>query len=399
MSSRPPYREELLHWVWETARVDLERLKSTDGQAISIFKPGTPNHADGPDFLNAHIQIGNLKWFGDVEIHWRSRDWRQHGHQNDPNFNRVVLHVVWEHNREPNKEALRQDGSPIPTLHLKEFVSQPLQSFLGRYQQPDLLPCSGHLSFISEDAFKKQLEKAERQYFEKKVNDLLAFWDPSLPSSKAWIKLLAIGLFDGLGISHNRAPMRNLCQELYPYLEQSGNKTKFIEVSRSLLNLQLNRNDSIPDSCRWSHKGSRPANQPASRVPQAACSLWYLYQLPFKTYLSKNPEEIWRELNAQIDVTPGLGTQRKDILFGTVLLPAFFILGTIFACNNLKNTVFEMWRKHQIKVPESYIKPFENLDLPAPAYRHSLGIVHQFRAYCRPRHCRHCKVFKSVIYS
>lgn len=399
MSRRPAYHEELLHWVWSTARVDLERLQTADEDPVTVFNPGTPNHADGPDFLNAHLQIDNLNWHGDVEIHWQSSDWFRHGHHHDSNYNRVILHIVWNRPEARQREPLRSDGSSITTLCLKEFVTKPLRSFIDRYQKPGKLPCSGHFSYISESAFIKQLEKAEEQYFERKVDDLLAFWDPSLPPSQAWLKMLAVGLCDGLGISHNRLPMQKLCRELYPRLERSSNKTDFLASSLTLLNAQLEDKENIPGNYRWSHKGSRPANQPETRVPQAASCLWYLYKLPFQTYLSENPLTIWRELHAQVDVTPGLGRQRRSILLGTVWLPAFFILADAFAINNLKQMVLKIWREQKIGIPKSLLKPFEKLNLSSPAYRHSLGTVHQLRAYCRPRHCKHCEVFKSAISS
>lgn len=385
--------------MWSTARVDLESLKTVDGDPVSVFNPGMPNCADGPDFLNAHIQIDNLNWFGDVEIHWQSSDWFRHGHHHDSNYNRVILHIVWDKPEPRKREPLRSDGSSITTLCLKDYVTKPLRSFIDRYQEPGELPCSGHFSYISENAFIKQLEKAEEQYFEQKVDDLLAFWDPSLPPSQAWLKMLAVGLYDGLGISHNRLPMQKLCCELYPLLEQSSGKTEFLAFSLALLNAQLKDKENIPGNYRWSHKGSRPANQPEARVPQAASCLWYLNKLPFQTYLSENPLTIWRELHAQVNVRPGLGRQQKSILLGTVWLPAFFILADTFSVNKLKQAVLEIWREQQIRIPKSLLKPFEKLDLSSPVYRHSLGTVHQLRAYCRPRHCKRCEVFKSAISS
>lgn len=399
MSREPAYREELLHWVWETSRMDLNRLKSIEGQPIFIYDTGSYNQSDGPDFLNAHIQIGDLSWFGDVEIHWKPEDWNHHGHDTNPSFNKVVLHVVWEKGNRNAKEILRPDGTSIPTLLLKNVCHRSLSSFLDQYHKPSPLPCANHFTYLSEDAFLQQIEKAERQYFEQKVNDLLSFWDPSLPPSKAWLKLVAMGLFDGLGISHNRKPMRRLLQQIYPQLSSLNSRSQLIERAGSLLQEQLRASDKAKGAYAWSHKGSRPANHPEVRVPQAAACLWYLQQLPFASYLRNDPKELWGEMNQQLMTEPGLGEQRKSILFGTVWLPAFFILGSTFGRKDLKEPVFDRWRHQRVPLPSAITRPFESLNLAGRDYKHSLGTVHQLRAYCRPRHCNRCKVFKSVISS
>lgn len=394
MSRRPSYPEELLHWVWETSRLELDRLITTDGQAISLYQTGTLNKADGPDFLNAQIQIGSLKWFGDIEIHWSTQDWFNHSHHKDPNYNRVILHVVWNHDQ--NKNAIRQDHTGIPTLVLKDCISKPLRSFLSQYLKSDALPCSGKLSFISREAFKEQIHKATRQYFEQKVNDLFAFWDSSLPPSKAWQKMLALGLFDGLGISHNRDPMRKLCRELYPLPADISSKPELISLALSKAGVH---SDTGTDRFGWNHKGSRPANHPRVRIQQAASCLWFIDQLPFKNWLRADFRALWEELNQQITVRPGIGKQRKDILFGTVWLPSLFILGSTFASNSIQARAFEVWETYRAEIPSSLLKPFRSLGLPASDYQQSLGAVYQLRTYCKPRHCERCKVFKSVISS
>ncbi len=390
MSRHSTYPEELLHWIWETSRIEPERLATVSGEAVSVFQTGEQNKADGPDFLNAHIQIGNLKWFGDVEIHWNTQDWIRHGHQTDPNYNRVVLHVVWHHT--PESRVLRQDNTLLPTLQLKNYLPASLQAFLERYRKPEKLPCAGNLSYISQKAFEQQIQKAARQYFEQKVNDLLEFWDSSLPPSRAWLKMLAVGLFDGLGISHNRQPLRRLCLDLHPHLER-------LHSREALISLATEKSGIHSDHNQWKHKGSRPSNHPEVRIRQAASYLWYINQLPFKRWLKEEPTHLWEQIHEQMHNQDGPGKQRKNILFGTVWLPSLFILGNTFASSFLQTRSYELWKSHRPEIPSSLLKPLRSLNFPASLYNHSLGAVYQLRSYCEPRHCERCKVFKSVISS
>lgn len=394
MSRTPSYPEELLHWIWETSRLESNCLATVAGKPVTIYDIGKLNKADGPDFLNAHIQIGDLEWFGDVEIHWSNQDWNHHGHHTDANYNRVILHVVWNYNSSSN--ILRQDQTSIATLALKDYLSESLQAFLEQYLKPEQLPCSGHVSFISEEAFEQQIQKAKRQYFEQKVNDLLKFWDPSLPPSLAWQKMLAVGLSDGLGISHNREPLRQLCLQLYPHIDKINSKVELLAFALSKSGL---RADSVSDCLTWKHKGSRPANHPEIRIRQAASYLWLIHHLPFKAWLKEDPKKLWQQLNNQMIEPKGPGKQRRDILYATVWLPSLFILGNTFASNNLQTEAYALWENNRPKIPSSLLTPFHLLNIPASLYSHSLGAVYQLRSYCLPGHCKRCKVFKSAISS
>ena len=52
-----------------------------------------------------------------VEIHIKSSDWYVHNHENDKNYDNVILHVVWEH----DTDVFRKDKTTIPTLELKSY--------------------------------------------------------------------------------------------------------------------------------------------------------------------------------------------------------------------------------------------------------------------------------------
>lgn len=109
------FPEEFLHFIWQFQYYDAAGLQTTDGQPVAVVQPGFWNRDAGPDFTQARIRIGDIDWHGHIEIHLKSSDWNNHQHQSDAAYDNVVLHVVWEKDR----EVYRKDGTPLPQLELK----------------------------------------------------------------------------------------------------------------------------------------------------------------------------------------------------------------------------------------------------------------------------------------
>ncbi|MBC6999570.1 DUF2851 family protein [Cytophaga sp. FL35] len=120
-------REDLLHFIWKYKKLGLDNLVTTDGEQIEIIKTGTHNHLAGPDFFNAQVKIGRQLWVGNLEVHLKSSDWYAHSHERDPNYQNVILHVVWDH----DTEVFGSANIPLPTLELRHFISKTL---LANYQ-------------------------------------------------------------------------------------------------------------------------------------------------------------------------------------------------------------------------------------------------------------------------
>ncbi len=136
-------KEDFLQWLWEHQLFDHEHLTSTTGEPIRILEAGHRNTFNGPDFSHARIYIGSLLWVGSVEIHTRTRDWDAHGHSPDPHYQKVILHVVWEH-----KGACPND---IPVMELKGRVPLSyIHRFRSRFRWQDPFPCYRHVSGIPE---------------------------------------------------------------------------------------------------------------------------------------------------------------------------------------------------------------------------------------------------------
>ena len=106
--------ERLLHYVWKHKILPLKPLTTVEGQTVEVIDPGLHNHDQGPDFFNAKIRLDGTVWAGNVEVHLRSSDWYRHGHESDPAYNSVILHVVGE----VDAEVVTQEGKTLPQVRL-----------------------------------------------------------------------------------------------------------------------------------------------------------------------------------------------------------------------------------------------------------------------------------------
>ena len=110
--------EAFLHFIWQYQLFDRINLQTTEEHNLVIFEPGYKNTNAGPDFSQGKIQLEDIVWNGNIEIHLKSSDWYKHNHQEDKSYDNVILHVVWEN----DKPVTRQDGSIIPVLELKNRI-------------------------------------------------------------------------------------------------------------------------------------------------------------------------------------------------------------------------------------------------------------------------------------
>lgn len=83
----------LYQYLWKHRMMGAD-LRTTDGRTIKILRPGIHNSDSGPDFTDARLRIDGQEWCGNVEVHVKASDWYRHGHDSDPAYSNVILHVV-----------------------------------------------------------------------------------------------------------------------------------------------------------------------------------------------------------------------------------------------------------------------------------------------------------------
>ena len=134
--------EQFLSYLWQ-GRLFGPEADTVGGERIAVLHPGERNTDSGPDFFNARVRIGGTLWAGNVEIHVLASDWYRHGHQGDPAYDRVILHVVWEADRPVFDPA----GNPVATLALCGRVPPELTERYERLMMNrQWIPCRNQLN-------------------------------------------------------------------------------------------------------------------------------------------------------------------------------------------------------------------------------------------------------------
>ena len=203
-------QEDFLHYVWNFKKFDFRRAKTVDHQPVEIVNTGTPNFNSGPDFFNAKIRIGEQLWAGNVEIHLRSSHWYSHKHENDPNYDNVVLHVVWEN----DMEIYRNDNSPIPTIELKQLTSEEtLQSYRDLLLAPNAKWINCEKEFGAFDDFEME-NWLERMYLEKLEQKSEVIARLLKDSENNWEQVLFLFLARSFGLKVNGGAFLSMAESL-----------------------------------------------------------------------------------------------------------------------------------------------------------------------------------------
>ena len=289
--------ERLLQAVWRHQRLLRDQLKTADGEDVRVLHPGFVSAEGGPDFRGAVIQVGGEPpRSGDVEIDVRSHGWHAHGHDRNPNFQNVILHVVWEAGPPAAGRARSEWPLALPIINSLDAPLGELSLWLEN-ESAFLLPeylrgkCSAPLRELDETQLVELLHQAARSRLEAKAGHFSA-----RARNAGWEQALWEGLFRALGYKHNAWPMQGLAETRM--LWSPGAKSPLAFQARllgvsGLLPWELTRSQKSSDTylrrvwdswwrdrdaladCAlpravWKFHGLRPANHPQRRLALAA---------------------------------------------------------------------------------------------------------------------------------
>ena len=289
-SDSPP--EYLLQAIWQHQRLKREQLRTLDGKPVRVLHPGFCSREGGPDFRDAMVQIGDSSPLsGDIEVDLRSSGWHAHGHDTNPAFRKVVLHVVWEAERQAD------NGPPIlPLSGSLDASLGELSLWLGSEAAQDWpAELRGKCCAPFRELTEPQLLELLRQAAEVRLRSKAARFQARARQA-GWEQALWEGLFSALGYKHNTWPMQRLA-ELRP--RWMANPTDAFALQARLFGLsgllpsELTRSQPGADQylrqvwdqwwrerdeffdCAlprqlWRFHGLRPANHPQRRLALAS---------------------------------------------------------------------------------------------------------------------------------
>lgn len=134
--------EKLLQFIWQFGYFNRANLVTAEGEELSVLFPGTLNKNGGPDFTHAKIKIGETTFFGNAELHLKTSDWIKHHHGEDSQYRNVILHVVYQHDKNL--------GNAIPVLELEPRISTFLLERYNALMNADsFIPCSSALASVN----------------------------------------------------------------------------------------------------------------------------------------------------------------------------------------------------------------------------------------------------------
>lgn len=202
-------REDFLHYLWKYKYFAIQKLRTCDDELLEILQVGQHNFNSGPDFFNAKLRIGEQLWAGNIEIHVKASDWYVHHHEIDPNYDNVILHVVWEN----DINIYQKNNIPIPTLELKPIVSTDL---IVKYQhlfskQSTWINCENQFSTVSKFVRNNWLEKL---YFDRMEQKSDFIFDLLKNSENDWEAVLFKMLTMNFGLKVNKESFFNLANSI-----------------------------------------------------------------------------------------------------------------------------------------------------------------------------------------
>lgn len=414
-------KEDLLHFIWHQKVLVKQQLKTTSGKSIQIVKAGSQNGNSGPDFFDARIRIDDTLWAGNVEIHLKSSDWVRHNHHTDDAYRNVILHVVYEHDKE----------LAIPTLELKNYLSKDFLSvYLNLQQSARAVPCQNTLVLPEKVKLENFLYRLAVERLESKCEKLEKQLYQYLNS---WEKLFYVTLARYFGMQVNAEPFVQLA-ELLPVKLLARHKCRHEQVDALIFGvagflpvlsenkyiMQLNREfrfmqlkydlHVIPRSM-WKFAKTRPANFPTTRLAQFSALVCQSSHLFSKLMLAETTEEAKQLLCARVPEklnadelyparhvqNPVMGEQLLQSLLINAVIPIKFLYGKHTINEELceqalswletlgaeTNAITKFWKSNGIKPKHAL---------------HSQSLIQLHNSYCAKRQCLKCAIGNHILY-
>lgn len=414
-----------MQYVWQHRLWLPSDMVTVDGTAVEVIDPGLLNTNSGPDFFNAKIRIDGRTWVGNIEIHVKASDWHRHGHQTDPAYDNVILHVV----QYDDMRIARRNGDVIPQIVMScasDFSIQYHRMVNNNDMQPSCaselktLPHIFITDWLDSLAFERLYSKADR------VESYLQRFENS------WRDATYILLARGLGFSTNSDAFERLATitPLKALLRHQGDTSSIEamlfgqaglldatpggEVEAAYLN-SLRRDYAFlstkyklhpPLQNAWRMARMRPQNFPHRRIALMAELISRGFLLGYNVFNITTVEHATSLLNVPLRgfwqthytfggpsqrCPEGLSTSSIQSLIINVVVPLLYSYGTTYGKDELQEKAISLLQ--ELPAEENVIvRQFKSAGIECTDAFTSQALIELRRCYCDTRKCLYCRL-------
>ena len=423
-------KEEFLHYMWKYSLYDKERLVDNEKNKIIVLDPGEYNRDSGPDFFNARISVAGTIWAGNVEIHSKSSHFDNHGHQNDPAFNNVILHIVAEN----DKPVFNSKGEELLTAEIS-FDQSYYEKYTSLISNPYIIACQDDIKKLDIIPIRHWLNSLVIERLQSKMESILKTFSET---GNDWEETFYRLLTRYFGFRVNTEPFEMLATALPLRIVRKHTDNIFqIEAllfgTAGLLEPGLFKEALIDEYYRnllkeysilsskytlqplhgwiWKFSKLRPSNFPTVRLSQLAAMLSVSGGL-FSKILDATDINVIKEIfevpasrywddhfifgKKSRSFTKHTGSQAADILLINSVIPLLFIYGR----NRDNQAISEKALSFLEEIPpeeNKILAEWEAAGLNAESAFYSQALIQLRNEYCRKRKCLHCRIGNKII--
>ena len=417
-------QERLLQFIWQFQYFNVKNLQTTNGESLAIIDVGQLNQNQGADFLQAKIKIGNTLLAGSVELHIKSSDWILHKHSGDTNYKNVILHVVWEHDKEIS-------GTNFPTLELQPLVaSTMLATYETLMNTAFFVPCEKYLPALGALQWMTWKDRLLVERLERKTQEI----EEQLQQTNSdWSEIFWRMLAKGFGAKTNAAAFLQMAASLPLHiLAKHKNQMNTLEAlllgQCSLLEDEFENEYAkmLQREYRFLRKKyglkniapqpaflrMRPQNFPTIRLAQLAALVYQSNHLfskiketdsynALKSMLSVKANDYWNNhftLKDDVHDTQPKQTGKPmiDIIIINTIVPIVFTYGKIMGQEKYKDKALQ-WLSEIKSEQNNIITQWQNAGVACHSAFDSQALLELKNNYCDHKKCLDCAVGNGIL--
>lgn len=396
---------------------------TVDRRRVTVIDPGQLNANSGPDFFNAKIKIGDEMWAGDVEIHVKASDWHRHGHQDDPAYRSVILHVVGK----DDTAITLNDGRVIPQMRMPcapdfrhTYDSLVTKAGCG-------LPCADEIKSLDAIYLHSWLDSLAYERLYAKTDRISGHLSRMAGD---WESVCYITLARALGFGVNGDPFEHLAMSLplqfigkhsdsqlsieallfgqAGFLDKAADDDPYITLLKNEYAF-LSHKFSLKRTASpgWKMSRMRPTNFPHRRIAFLASLLFGGFKLMSRIIDATSVDKVralfnielagyWARhysFNSLLDEpkATALGRNSVDILVINVVVPLLYAYAMNVDSRERADHAINML--HELKAESnSIVAMFASSGIECTDAFTSQALIQLRRQYCETRKCLYCRI-------